>query len=143
MASTTSETQELDLCPTCEDEMTSAMELLRDELTKSGVEWEAFDVFEPTTQWSTYNGAFVYWARERDGKLLVETTAPTKCSASCTPEQAVEITLGPGTCHNAIDPHCRAYWFSCSGCGLLMTIEQYNRSNFCPHCGRRIVKESE
>lgn len=73
------------------------MELLRDELTKRGVEWEAFDDFEQTTQWSTHNGAFVYWARERDGKLLVETTAPTKCSASCSPEQAIDATLGPDT----------------------------------------------
>lgn len=70
-------------------------EELRRLLSERGVEWEAFDVFEQTTEWSTYNGAFVYWARERDGKLLVETTAPTKCSASCTPEQAVVITLGP------------------------------------------------
>ena len=43
---------------------------------------------------ATHNGAFVYWARERDGKLLVETTVPTKCSASCTPEQAIAATLG-------------------------------------------------
>ena len=70
-------------------------EILREMLTERGVVWEAFDDFEQTTEWSTHNGAFVYWARERDGKLLVETTAPTKCSASCTPEQAIEVTLGP------------------------------------------------
>ena len=69
-------------------------EVLRRLLNERGVEWEAFDDFEQTTQWSTHNGAFVYLARERDGKLLVETVAPTKCSASCTPEQAVEATLG-------------------------------------------------
>lgn len=68
-------------------------EELRRILDGCGVEWEAFDDFEQTTQWSTHNGAFVYWARERDGKLLVETTAPTKCSASCTPEQAIAATL--------------------------------------------------
>lgn len=70
-------------------------EILRAMLDECEVEWEAFDVFEQTTQWSTHNGAFVYWARVRDGKLLVETTAPTKCSASCTPEQAIAATLGP------------------------------------------------
>ena len=75
----------------------AATERLRELLDERGVEWEAFDVFEQTTHWSTHNGAFVYWARERDGKLLVETTVPTKCSASCTPEQAVEATLGPRT----------------------------------------------
>ena len=72
----------------------TATERLRELLDERGVEWEAFDDFEQTTQWSTYNGAFVYWARERDGKLLVETTAPTKCSACCTPEQAIAATLG-------------------------------------------------
>jgi len=69
-------------------------EQLRCLLDECGWEWEAFDDFEQTTQWSTYNGAFVYWARERDGELLVETTAPIKCSASCTPEQAIAITIG-------------------------------------------------
>lgn len=73
----------------------SVMDELRLILDERGVEWGAFDDFEQTTQWSTHNGAFVYWARERDGKLLVETTEPAKCSASCTPEQAVEATLGP------------------------------------------------
>ena len=83
--------------------MTSATEILRRLLDERGVEWEAFDDFEPTTQWSTHNGAFVYWARERDGKLLVETTAPTKCSASCTPEQAIAATLGPKVTGNTSD----------------------------------------
>lgn len=67
---------------------------LRHRLDERGIKWEAFDDFEQTTQWSTHYGAFVYWARERDGKLLVETAAPTKCSASCTPEQAIAATLG-------------------------------------------------
>jgi len=69
-------------------------EILREMLTERGVDWKAFDLFEQTTQWSTYNGAFVYWSRERDGKLLVETTAPTKCSALCTPAQAIAATVG-------------------------------------------------
>lgn len=72
----------------------SATDELRRLLDERGVEWEAFDDFEQTTEWSTYNGAFVYWARERDGKLLVETTTPTKCSALCTPEQVIAATLG-------------------------------------------------
>ena len=81
----------------------SSTTILRRMLDERGVEWEAFDDFEPTTWWSTHNGAFAYWARERDGKLLVETTAPTKCSASCTPEQAVEATLGQKVTGNTSD----------------------------------------
>lgn len=122
---------------------------LRRMLSERGVEWEAFDDFEQTTQWSTHYGAFVYWARERDGKLLVETTAPTKCSASCTPEQAIAATLGRGECHDEGDPSD----FCCSECGVRMftdTSDTYTmiasdgrtiieHPNYCPNCGRRIV----
>lgn len=69
-------------------------ETLREMLTERGVDWKAFDLFQQTTEWSTHNGAFVYWARELDGELLVETTAPTKCSESCTPAQAIAATVG-------------------------------------------------
>ena len=122
-------------------------EILREMLTERGVVWEAFDDFEQTTQWSTHNGAFVYWARERDGKLLVETTAPAKCSASYTPEQAIAATLGRGTCHNEGDQKD----FLCSECGARMFIdtgETYTmidslgniieQPSFCPNCGRRV-----
>lgn len=136
--------------------MESSTEILRHMLDERGVEWEAFDDFEQTTQWSTHNGAFVYWARERDGELLVETTAPTKCSASCTPAQAIAATLGRGECRNiseVMDEHGQAR-FACSECHawidsrLLWNPEYRNgespwvsdcKLNFCPNCGRRIV----
>ena len=117
-------------------------EELRCLLDERGVEWEAFDVFEQTTQWSTYNGAFVYWARERDGKLLVETTAPTKCSASCTPELAVITTLGPGTCTliNAADDLGSGTSSSmCFECGYTALDDWWEEFNFCPNCGRKVV----
>lgn len=125
----------------------SATDELRRMLDERGVEWKAFDDFEQTTQWSTHNGAFVYWARERDGKLLVETTAPTKCSASCAPEQAIIATLGAGTCKPAVY-HGEEWWSrvdpgehyefwepacACSECGELIPMRK-----FCPNCGRRI-----
>lgn len=126
--------------------MTSATDVLRRMLNERVVEWEAFDDFEQTTQWSTHNGAFVYWARERDGKLFVETTAPTKGSASCTPEQAIAATLGAGTCcieKRNMDWHC-------TGCGEIVgtddpTSELFIDGNavelwrYCPNCGRKVV----
>lgn len=124
----------------------TATDELRRLLDERGVEWEAFDVFEQTTQWSTHNGAFVYWARERDGKLLVETTAPTKCSASCTPEQAIAATLGHGTCHNEAPSYLD---FLCSECGFVHYHSDANDTgdgngwHFCPNCGRRVVEESD
>lgn len=132
-------------------------EILRAMLDERGVEWEAFDDFEQTTEWSTHNGAFVYWARERDGKLLVETTAPTKCSASCTPEQAIDATLGSSNCTNSertnaackpitydngystdhLDPgDYYEFWepaCACGNCGELIPMRK-----FCPNCGSRL-----
>ena len=134
----------------------SATDELRRLLDERGVEWKAFDVFEQTTQWSTHSGAFVYWAREQDGRLLVETTAPTKYSASCTPEQAIAATLGAGTCE-ADETDTIKCWvkckdepstehmdlihvMECSACGG--TYEHVNGSyEFCPRCGRKVVDE--
>ncbi len=141
-------------------------EILREMLTERGVVWEAFDDFEQTTEWSTHNGAFVYWAREREGKLLVETTAPTKCSASCTPEQAIEVTLGSSSCSNseraAKDsekgsdgrgechmtemrfPHDAegSYWMKCDQCGFMVYMRDWWQPvRFCSHCGAKVVGE--
>lgn len=119
-------------------------EELRRMLNEREVEWEAFDVFEQTTQWSTYNGAFVYWARERDGKLLVETTAPTKCSASCTPGQAIVATLGAGTCHvETTESWLPAErYHRCKNCGAFFAVLDASGDippRVCPNCGRRVV----
>lgn len=106
---------------------------LREMLDERGVKWEAYDEFELTTQWETHDGAFVYWARERDGKLLVETTAPTKCSLLVTPDQAVAATLWNGMCHKVLD-FDGTVWI-CSECGEHIGPRRWN---FCPNCGRRI-----
>jgi len=124
----------------------NATDELRRLLDERGVEWEAFDDFEQTTEWSTHNGAFVYWARERDGKLLVETTAPTKCSASCTPEQAIEATLGRGECHMTKMrlPHDDegSYWLLCDQCGFMVYMRDWWQPvRFCSHCGAKVVSE--
>lgn len=122
----------------------TATDELRRLLDDRGVEWEAFDDFEQTTQWSTCNGAFVYWARELDGKLLVETTAPTKCSASCTPEQAVKVTVGRGTCKNTAPSYLD---FLCSECGFVNYrndenfMDGGNDWHYCPNCGRKVMDE--
>lgn len=74
----------------------NATERLRELLDERGVEYEA-DERNAITKWSTYYGAFVFFARQREGKLLVETTVATEHSVILTPEQAVTATLGGGT----------------------------------------------
>lgn len=71
----------------------SATDELRRLLDERGVEYET-DERNAITEWSTYYGAFVYFARQREGKLLVETTVATKHSVILTPEQAIAATLG-------------------------------------------------
>ena len=65
------------------------------------------------------------------------------------PEQAVEATLGRGTCHDANN---RFNAWTCSECGatLLLIFDDYGEPSFsvdgtadvphyCPNCGRRVV----
>lgn len=53
-----------------------------------------------------------------------------------TPEQAVEATLGRGTCRDAAGKQMA--FFSCSACGA--TIER-KHPRFCFACGRKVVDE--
>ena len=62
-----------------------------------------------------------------------------------TPEQAIEATLGRGTCHNAMPllPSGMPYpdsWM-CSECGGRMDGIILEIGDYCPNCGRKIVVE--
>lgn len=54
--------------------------------------------------------------------------------------QAIEVTLGQGTCHNEAAPNCRDYWFCCSECGFVAHTNK-TAINYCPNCGRKVVGE--
>ncbi len=63
---------------------------------------------------------------------------------NATPEQAVEATLGRGTCRNVHEPPKTAtFWpsphFKCSECGEVHVSMQY--VYYCPNCGRKVVDE--
>ena len=67
-------------------------------------------------------------------------------STSVTPEQAIEATLGRGTCHNVHEPpKGTTFWpsphFKCSECGATHVSMEY--VFYCPNCGRRIVEVDE
>ena len=62
---------------------------------------------------------------------------------TCTPEQAIEATLGRGTC-SCTTPD-GTWCFVCSECGKsfprsdLHFAHNHGEINFCPNCGRRVV----
>ncbi len=53
-----------------------------------------------------------------------------------TPSQAVEATLGRGTCKNT-EQLPLAWSFTCSECGV-HSITEGERFNYCPSCGRKV-----
>ena len=100
--------------------MTSATDELRRMLDERGVEHDDL-------------GGKTYWEDERGMPFIAATiigdAAHVNVKQTLTPEQAVEATLGRGTCHVA------AFGF-CSECGARMDgIYQH----YCPNCGRHCV----
>ena len=58
-----------------------------------------------------------------------------------TPKQAIEATLGRGTCHAIEVPmgiHDDATATVCSACRV--AIDELSEMNYCPNCGRRVVE---
>ena len=53
-----------------------------------------------------------------------------------TPEQAVEATLGRGTCRMT-EQDDRFGWWECSECGGILPAPDI--INYCPNCGRKVV----
>ena len=112
--------------------MTSATDELRRLLDERGVEW-TFDIGE--VHWRSDGHWFRAWQGLNNGSMVVS-------SGYYTPEQAVEATLGRGTCR--IVPKLREYVLGdgtklyedgCSECGGYLGDDD----NYCPNCGREVV----
>ena len=60
-----------------------------------------------------------------------------------TPEQAVEATLGRGTCHSDNNPPLLYddpfRVFRCSECHHKVDLRRNPKPNYCPNCGRKVV----
>lgn len=129
----------------------SATDELRRLLNERDVEWKSFEgdplgFVKAETAWGEVDGLgnYNYWVTEYfDGTTLLNIGNPT-------PEQAVEATLGRGTCeilgyddgydegldgemYQYADPR---YFLSCEH-------EAYGSvvPNYCPVCGRKVVDE--
>ena len=116
----------------------TATERLRQLLDERGVEWSDLDTRtgEPSDYVTDWNVPDAGWAVAREiGGYLSYTWV---MGERPTPEQAVEATLGRGTCHVAYkhpEYPCSDDEI-CSECGA--SFYCYAEVNFCPTCGRRV-----
>ena len=117
----------------------SATEVLRQLLDERGVEYTDRDMF----------GKHVFhWGTPAvDGAMFTDGGAWTELVVeNATPEQAIEATLGRGTCHMEYndgwsgDELYPTEAYNCSECGFLT---QEGKPNYCPHCGRRVIGEED
>lgn len=112
----------------------SATEHLRALLTERGVEWD--DDGYPTTCTVWESNGIVWHGLWRDDCI--------ELIAHLTPKQAIDATLGRGTCHavfevDAMSEDDRVGEFVCSECGETFGDGRDQRPNYCPNCGRRCV----
>ena len=113
----------------------TATDELRRLLDDRGVEWTYGD---GTVSYASDGRWFHAWAYN-DGAMCVS-------MGYLTPEQAIEATLGRGTCRN-ISPKLGNDEFTCEEClarvygsgGQWFDVNwKYHKFNFCPNCGRRV-----
>ena len=120
--------------------MTSATDELRRLLDERGVEWRRTPHYSSESQdnETVFEGNGIEWyANDHlNGRLGLRTAR-----YEVTPEQAIDATLGRGTCHAIEVPmgmHDDATETVCSACRV--AIDELSEMNYCPNCGRAVVK---
>lgn len=105
----------------------SATERLRAMLDERGVEW--WDPYGDgeCTRWQANGLTWEYCSDAVLGLLAV-------VENDVTPEQAVEATLGRGTCHVFLDGNENYKAYRCDACGM----QAVQWGDYCPSCGRRV-----
>ena len=122
----------------------TATDELRRMLDERGVEWmpSVFDR-QHETFYSTENGVgFIVTEFPEIGRMSLA------CDMRITPEQAIEATLGRGTCHPVANDNLTESegtgdaWADCSECGYLLCVltdPSSQMPNYCPNCGRKVI----
>ena len=114
--------------------MTSATERLRALLDERGVAYNTHGERD-LTWYDLPSGGRVCVKESVAGFLHVK-------SSPLTPKQAVEATLGPGTCHiDLIGYNQLEDRFQCNSCDWSMWFRRgtWPRFNYCPKCGKRVI----
>ena len=110
----------------------TATDELRRLLDERGVEW-AEPTMKPNTTWFPDAYGINCRVKPWGDALCVK-------RYGLTPAQAIDATLGRGTCHETIIDH---YWRGCGSCGYIWEfmygIGRCERPHYCPNCGRRVV----
>ena len=116
--------------------MTSATDELRRLLDERGVEWEATaDAPDSLTTWATGSDTARWCADElTNDRFDLYAYNVDEDVSGLTPAQAIDATLGRGTCH---DTALEGEWFECSECG---TVRQLIHPHYCPNCGAKVVE---
>lgn len=107
------------------DEKLTATERLRQLLDERGVEWD-YGITGPSATRFNANGVDVTFTPILDGLV---------CSTILTPEQAIAVTLGRGTCR-AKTTYCDMW--KCDECGEVWW--QSAAPSYCPSCGREVER---
>ena len=116
--------------------LVSVTDELRRLLDEHGVEWD-YGITGATTTKFSVNGIDLTFTPMRDGLV---------CSTILTPEQAIEVTLGRGTCHvegydDGEDELLDGTWVYREptwhlSCGH--EVHGTHQPNFCPNCGKAL-----
>ena len=108
----------------------TATDELRRLLDERGVKWwEGWD--KDLTCYDGANGVR-YLADAMLGEMFFRSVLPV------TPDQAVEATLGRGTCEMEREPGSDRLWW-CSSCQSYHEHESDYPWEFCPRCGAKVV----
>lgn len=117
----------------------TATEELRRLLDERGVKWMPI-------AWNPKKETF-YHTSDGVGFCADEYTDGVRIytDATITPEQAIDATLGRGTCHavfevDAMSEDERVGEYVCSECGETFGDVRDQPPNYCPNCGARVVE---
>lgn len=118
----------------------TATDELRRMLDERGVEYtDAEDGHAQHTWWS-----------DGDHEIGASSSGERLAVYNLTPQQAIEATLGRGTCRAIRFDNLNESngmgdaWEECSECGALLAVITDNQPtpNFCPNCGRKVVDDA-
>lgn len=112
----------------------TATDRLRALLDERGVEWEEAGYDSVAATFWYDNGSFPVTAIDGTDDCP---EGMVSLGAFLPPEQAVEATLGRGTCHARNDEDTCGHDV-CSECGFVWPDDYSIR--YCPNCGRRVVE---